>query len=70
MQRAVQKQIESNNDDCLKNRLKKYRNRLLTEIHRERKQEENEKIRSNMKSLENNQDDNQKIMMQWGNYSS
>ena len=29
--------------------------------HRERKQEENEKIRSNMKSLENNQDDNQKM---------
>ena len=61
MQRAVQKQIESNSDDCLKNRLKRYRNRLLTEIHRERKQEENEKIRSNMKSLENNQDDNQKM---------
>ena len=34
---------------------------ILTEIHRERKHEENEKIRSNMKSLEKNQDDNQKM---------
>ena len=34
---------------------------ILTEIHRERKHEENEKIRSHMKSLEKNQDDNQKM---------
>ena len=56
MQRLVQRQIESTNDENLKHQLKTHRNRILTEIHRERKIEENMKMRTIMSHLENNQE--------------
>ena len=40
MQRNVQKQIASGTNEETKFRLKIYRNRIMTEIYRERKQEE------------------------------
>ena len=61
MQRLVQRQIESTNDENLKHQLKTHRNRILTEIHRERKIEENMKMRTIMSHLENNQDENQRM---------
>ena len=61
MQRNVQKQIESVTDEETKFRIKIYRNRIMTEIHRERKQEENLKVRTFMQSLINNQNENQRM---------
>ena len=61
MQRIVQKQIESVTDEETKFRIKIYRNRIMTEIHRERKQEENVKVRTFMQSLINNQNENQRM---------
>ena len=46
MQRNVQKQIKSATNEETKLRLKIYRNRTMTKIHRERKQEENVKVRT------------------------
>ena len=61
MQRNVQKQIESVTDEETKFRIKIYRNRIMTEIHRERKKEENVKVRAFMQSLINNQNENQRM---------
>lgn len=41
--------------------MKKYRNQILTDIHREKEFEDNGKIRKFMQQLENNQDQNQKM---------
>ena len=46
MQRNVQKQYESATIEETKFRLKIYIYRIMTEIHRERKQEENVKVRT------------------------
>ena len=55
MQRNVQKQIELATNEETKFRLKIYQNRIMTEIHRERKQKENVKVRTFLQPLINNQ---------------
>ena len=60
-QRNVQKQIESATNEETKFRLKIYRNRIMTEIHRERKQEENVKVRTFIQSFVDNQNENQRM---------
>ena len=61
MQRNVQKQIESGTNEETKFRLKICRNRIMTEIYRERKQEENVKVRTFLQPLINNQNENQRM---------
>ena len=51
MQRKVQKQMESAINEEEKFRLKIYRNRIMTETHRGKKQEENVKVRPLMQPL-------------------
>ena len=51
MQRNVQRQIESATNEETKFRLNIYRNQIMTEIHREMKQEENVKVRTFMQPL-------------------
>ena len=60
MQRLVQKQLESTNDQNLISKLKTYRNRILTEIHREKERDENMKIRAIMNPLIDRQNENKK----------
>ena len=54
MQRNVQRQIESGTNEETKFRLNIYQNQIMTEIHREMKQEENVKVRTFMQPLVNN----------------
>ena len=61
MQRNVQKQIKSATNEETKLRLKIYRNRTMTKIHRERKQEENVKVRTFIQPLKDNQNENQRM---------
>ena len=61
MQRNVQKQIESATNEETKFRLKIYRNRIMMEIHREKKLEENVKVRTFIQPLINNQNENQRM---------
>ena len=60
MQRNVQTQIKSATNKETKLRLKIYRNRIMTKIHRERKQEENVKVRTFIQPLIN-QNQNQRM---------
>ena len=52
--------IKTTNEET-KFRLKIYRNRIMTEIHRERKQEENVKVRTFIQSFVDNQNENQRM---------
>ena len=52
--------IKTTNEET-KFRLKIYRNRIMTEIHRERKQEENVKINIFIQPLLDNQNENQRM---------
>ena len=61
MQRNVQKQYESATIEETKFRLKIYIYRIMTEIHRERKQEENVKVRTFIQPLIDNQNENQRM---------
>ena len=61
MQRNVQKQIKSAINEETKLQLKIYRNRIMTKIHWERKQEENVKVRTFIQPLIDNQNENQKM---------
>ena len=61
MQRNVQKQIKSATNEETKFRLKIYQNRIMTKIHRERKQEEHVKVRTFIQPLINNQNENQRM---------
>ena len=61
MQQNVQKQIESATNEETKLRLKIYRNRIMTEIHRKRKQEQNVKAKTFIKPLIDNQNENQRM---------
>ena len=61
MQRNVQTQIKSATNEETKLRLKIYRNRIMTKIHRERKQEENVKVRTFIQPLIDNQNENQRM---------
>ena len=57
----VSKQIESAANEETQFRLKTYPNQIMTEIHRERKQEENVKVRSFTQPLIDNQNENQSM---------
>ena len=61
MQRNIQKQIESATNEETKLRPKIYQNRIMTEIHREREEEENVKVRTFIKPLIDNQNKNQRM---------
>ena len=61
MQRNVQKQIESASNEETKFRPKIYRNRIMMEVHRERQQEENVKVRTFTQPLIDNQNENERM---------
>ena len=57
---SIKHLIKTTNEET-KFRLKIYQNRIMTEIHRERKQEENVKVNIFIQPLLDNQNENQRM---------
>ena len=52
LQRSINAQVLASNDENTKEMLKRYRNKIMTEIHKQLQHEENLRIQNNLKELE------------------